>query len=502
MSIAPFGRSRIALLVAAVVLVVVVAAGIGGRLVPTTATATATPPGATPGTTLEPTPGTSPTARPTPRPTSAPSPTLRPLVECRPPSILPAAPKSADGPRVRSESVSLLFTSYLYRRDGASLVARDVSQGDWAMGLWRAPAGRETAELLLAPEGGMVLPLAVSPAQDTAIVWWLPQRREPDEPSCESGIYVFSLTDGSSRLLETGDWSAPITNPEELPDDTGLNPIAWRDDTGRCCGYRDYRLPRFSFSADGQFLSEVDGPVINLLRVDDGSAVRRHVGSCQGWAWSPSGAMFVAGCEDLSAAWFVDAGEGFADETLALPIPPAALRKFTAGWEEAHQVAVTGDGRILVVRSYGYATGCETEDCTLPPLGVSFTSIDPRTQESTTRIAEVDFLVNGFSTDMSFVFSADRTWVYAPGESDRTNVIRADGIETARTPYQSVLVGASRDGTLLYWLEQDDAGDAIATTVVSMDATGHQETAAALFWAAGTAETETVLPTVGLIAVR
>ena len=110
-----------------------------------------------------------------------------PLEACDLPGTLPTPADPIASPVVQSSGIAMVFTSYLYSRDaGGSLSAMDdVSNEDpawtpaddeWEMGLWFVPPGSEEARLLVASPGGMVYPLALSAAGDTAAIWFHPSR--------------------------------------------------------------------------------------------------------------------------------------------------------------------------------------------------------------------------------------------------------------------------------------------------------------------------------------
>src|SRR5204862_7416011 len=144
--------------------------------------------------------------------------------------------------------------------------------------------------LLVAPEGGIVLPLALSPEADEAVVWWLPERRGRDEPACESGIYAMATDGSASHLLTHADWSEASVDPPTAP--------TWTDpDEGRFGGARSYVLPKVSFSANAKLVAIATDLDIKVVVVDEPGVVVEHVGSCPRSQWAGIGATFVAGCD-------------------------------------------------------------------------------------------------------------------------------------------------------------------------------------------------------------
>jgi len=400
---------------------------------------------------------------------ATPGPTAR--AACELPASLPAAPAPIATPIVGPRAVAMLFTSYLYDRltDGP-LIARDSttrrSVATWAVGLWFAAPGNAPPRLLAAPEGGVVLPLALSPAGDQAVVWWLPERRGRDEPTCESGIYAMATDGSESHLLVRGDWSVTSVDPPTTP--------TWTDpDEGRFGGPRSYILPKVSFSANEKLVAIATDLDIKVVQVDEPGVTLEHVGSCPQSHWAATGATFVAGCEGMTSAWLVDANDGISNRNLALPQPDLAVA--VPNSESARAIGFDRVGRIVVVRFYGLAIGCEADPCRIPPRGYTFSTIDPKTGRMSSRGAVADFLV-GSSGDESAWLASNAAWVYAlvdsraVGDSPTSRVIDfATG--TVRTGiWLGALVGSSADGRLLYGMYQDVTTRRVV--VQSLDATG------------------------------
>jgi len=370
----------------------------------------------------------------------------------------------------------MVFASYLYAGDviGGPVVVRDDEHADWAMGLWFAAPDIETPRLLAAPEGGMVLPLALSPDGAAVAAWWLPERTGYGQPqACESGIYVVATDGTGSRLVERGDWSIPFAERETAE-------YNWRDpDTGASTPRR-YMLPAASFSADGKWLAIIDGTTITLTATGPDPTFRySHTGSCPNWGWSPVGATFVAGCEDMTSAWLVaDLSEGNGPSSLALPAP--RIGDLGPGWEVnfARAIGLTRDGNIRVARFYGYATGCEAQGCTLPDPGFVVSTIDPVTSAATTRSGTVSFLAD---YDRPTHFSADATWVYTNDLDGEAHTIRI-GLGTISTTRRlETYAGAAFDGSVLYGSR---VGDESRIDIESVNRDGKRVVLTSISWPA------------------
>ena len=442
MSIAPFARSRAALIGAAALIVAafIVGLGLGTRPAAVTALATASPSAIATDPTLAP----DPTPTRTPRPTATPAPTPTPPPPCDLPDRLPPPGDTAAAPIVDGPPVSALFTAPLYRRNQAGeLVARDNLAEDWADGLWYVPP-RADLRLLTSNEVGLMRVLAMSPDGRTAAIWWLPARRAFGDQACLAGIYVVSLPDGDSSALLFGDWSS--TSDEEAQS-------------------IDYRPPAVAFSANGEHVALVEPTSITILTPAADRAPIVHAGMCPRWAWSATGATFVAGCDDMTSAWVV--GPDGDQQSVAIPYPPAA-REYFDDPEDGRDIGLTSDGRIRVVRFHGFATGCESENCTLPAVGYSMTTINPATGDAVHRTHELEHIYASISDRGSWL-AADASWVYSPTETSRSYVIDFESARIRRGPILGDVIGASPDGTLLYGIERS-AG--LRMTVVALDAAG------------------------------
>ena len=333
----------------------------------------------------------------------------------------------------------MLFTSYLYERVRGDSLA--ITGG---VGLWHVKAGTETARLLLDATDGMVLPLAISPNGDKAVVWWLPERRDEAEPPCDDGIYRLSLADGSSRLLASGDWSQSDENDP----------------------------PTAAFSANGRFLSLVDSTGIRLYK-SGGRLQRQHDGPCHDWAWAPSGAVFVAGCEDMTSAWLVRAGGGYAPESYALPLPKDL--DLPSWWQgPGRMIGLTRDRDIRVVRFYGFATGCESPGCVIPPPAWAATTLDPATRNQTLETKIVDFIV------WDARLSPDATWVYDRYPGNGARVVNVESGEVIRVRSLGTPVGGSINRSLLFGSRLDRASRSVL--VSSLDRTGTTREVATITW--------------------
>ena len=441
----------------------------------------------------------SPTGTPATDPSPAPPADLCRLPEQLPPAVSPDAPIVA--PRVEAQGVAMLFTSWLYERNAAgAIIARDetdIPDADWAVGLWQVPAGGTTPRLLHAPGGGMVLPLAVTRDGRSAAVWWLPQRRAEGEPPCEGAIYLVSLADGSSRLLVRGDWEIDTSDGSEGQDWPAGT--LWGDPWTGDNTPRRYLLPAVTFSGDGEHVAVVADRKISLYRVVEGGPVREHLGSCTDWAWSFSGARFVAACEGATSAWIVDASEGAAPESIALPAPDLELTP--PGWEVQTTATIgwTKDGDVRIVRFYGYATGCEVVDCFIPPPAYSVTTIDLATLGATSVAKEVDFLVISEPSYWDTRLSPDGTWAYArtyePGDG-RVLDLAVGGVHAAPAFFG---VGFSSDAARLYFLSGEaDALGAGPVVVASVGRGGVVRTDATLRLPEGATARDDILLVAGL----
>jgi hypothetical protein len=494
-------RTRAGVLFVLVLAVALPIVGIAFR--PTAATPS---PGASPGRSAQVAVG-SPTSAPSgvtaaidpsATPLAAPGPT--PFTVCELPASLPAAPVPVATPIVGQRSVAMLFTSYLYDHltDGP-LIARDStsrrSVATWAVGLWFVAPGNAAPQLLAAPEGGVVLPLALSPAGDKAVVWWLPERRGRDEPMCESGIYAMATDGSESHLLMHGDWSEASVDPPTTP--TWIDP-----DEGRFGGPRSYVLPKVSFSANEALVAIATDLDIKVVLVDEPGVVMEHIGSCPRSGWAATGATFAAGCERMTSAWVVDANDGISNRNLALPQPDLAVA--LPNWESAAAIGFDRHGRIVVVRFYGLAIGCEADPCRIPSPGYTFSTIDPHTGRMSSRGAGADFLVRS-SRDESPSLASNAAWVYAlvdgraVGDPSTSRVIDFATGRVRTGIWVGTLVGSSADGRLLYGMYQDVTTRRVV--VQSIDATGSTRDVVAITSAPALAA-HAVIDVWGLVVAR
>ena len=431
------------------------------------------------------------TAAPTATAPATPRPSLKPAFSpCDAPTTLPpidVATLTAGGsPAVNATDVSMVFASFLYRGGLGGSVVRDDPHGDWAMGLWLARPGGDV-RLLAAPEGGMVVPLALSPDGGTAAVWWIEERRTMSEPACDGGIYLLSTVTGESRRMAHGDWTV---DPSEADQAT------WVDPEPALGASRAYRLPHVSFSSDGADVALIDGLTITINDIGLAGVPQVHQGACPVWAWSPSGAVFVGGCEDMTSAWVVDRDEGVVD-SYPIPRPPARLD----GWEsfQGSNIGVTAGGAVRVVRFFGFPTGCETPDCVIPSPAYGVTTIDRPSGAASFRSVDVPFIVNVSFEGHPTRLAADGSWVYAELYSGGARTIRlsSGGISSAKRIGRSV--GSALDGSALYGSRIDEA--AYRVVVWSVDRFGTRREVGSISWPESTVFGNVVISVVGLIAV-
>ncbi len=453
---APSPRSAIV-----VVLAAVFAIGFGlGSSNPTLIGTTASP-----APTLTATASLTASATPTPAPTS--QPTRAPT--CDLPPALPPAPESVATPTVKS-SASMIFESPFYGRLGVAAFPGNP-------GLWFSSGGSAAPRLLAgipeSKDGRMVVPLALSPRGDTAAVWWQGERYLEDGTSCPAGIYLVSTATGYSILRTSGIWSGWAVGPDNAC------PSGSEDERGE-----PSRLRGASFSADGQWLAVVECARIRIFGPDLGEPPIEHLGGCDQWAWSPAASpstRFVASCEEMTSAWFVDTQGG--TTSIALPLPSGGFGWGYAG-PEARAIGLTSAGRIRVVRFFGAAIGCEEggSSCSIPPLRYAATTIDPSDTRATpvTRSAVIDFLVDGTR------LAPDASWVYVRnyGEAGARIVNLDTGKIMAVKPIGSA-AGTPADGRRLFGTDIGGTGDRVV--VWSLDAGGTRREVATVSWPTGIA---------------
>jgi hypothetical protein len=465
----PVQTALAAVLVLAVAVVVVVAtSGLGpAAAVPTPTPSVAASPFPSAG--ADATPGATPAASPV----AAGNP-------CVLPAVLPTPEPPDAAPSISTSSAALVFASYLLQRDPNGIVARDQTKGSWAVGLWFVAAGTAEARLLAAPEGGMVLPLAIAPQGDVVAAWWLPEHRASDEQACISGIYLVPVDGGPSVLVASGDWSV---------DPDGTDEATWTDptlDTGRP---RAFLLPDTSFSADGQFLAlhEKDGITIHDRT---GAQVGSRTGACPAVNWSATGARFVAGCDEFGTAWLFDATARARQE---LPIPPPPESKVKSGWEwaGARSIAWLDAERIETVRFYGYPTGCEVPGCTIPPPAYAVTTVNTATGAGKSIADELAFMAD------TSRLSPDGSWVYAQtwGQPGWTMELPFGALRQVKRP--GTIVNGAANGSLLFSTRvlSDDS-----VRVFSIDSAGATHAVATIAWPAGTTRRYPVIWVGGLSA--
>ncbi|HJP89251.1 MAG TPA: hypothetical protein VJ850_09480 [Candidatus Limnocylindrales bacterium] len=399
-----------------------------------------------PSTTSTPRPTTRPSAAPTPRATQGP---------CGLPFALPTDPTSAAIPKVAGRVGSVLFASPVYVTGGAAPIPADNPVLDWNMGLWFIPAPGAEPNLITAGGPGMVIPLALSPDGTEAAVWWWPERRGYSEVRCQQGIYTLDLTDNAaSRLVVAGDWSIGIQGEDAVG-------ASWADPTQTNDRPLAFDIPKASFSFDGSLLAVQDGDTIDVYRSRaPGDFHAEHVGACPQTGWSPNENQFVAGCDDMTTAWevyLVCCDAGMETRSVAIPKPPSDT--FLPGWENQNRaIGFTRNGDIRIFRTYGFATGCETEDCTIPPFAWAATTLDPDTGQATHTGHAWEVLV-----DSEPRLSADASWFYGYLATDPPPSVTLD-IGTGAIIHvgtRGTAAGASLDGRTMYGWRFNSSGQAV-----------------------------------------
>lgn len=391
----------------------------------------------------------------------------------------------------------MLFASSLYRGEDGSVYAR--RRHDEATGLWFAPPGTDTARLLVAADGGAVLPLGLSPTGAMAAVWYLAARRDLEDPPCPTGIYLLSTNDGTSRLILEGEWASDTTDgPGRLT--SSLAP-EWTDQRTSTGSPRFFRLPIASFSANGRSVALIDDEGINLVRPRRYEPILRLPGQCTSWAWAPKSPAFVAGCQEMTSAWTYDAIKDLGEDIHPLPLPEGQDTPFRH-WEQwsASTIGYTDQGAIRVVRFYGFATGCEVERCSIPPLAWSVTTIDPSSGAQRSRVHEIDFLTSVDRIGRDSRISADASWVYVEDYGGGARVVSIDTGAIATSRRLGDPVGSSSDGRFLYGSGIDRERDVVV--VWSLDPTGTRREVATIEWPRGVDVADAVIDVQGLLVVR
>ena len=442
-------------------------------------------------------PAASPIAQATPEPTPRPSP-LRPpgpneyppslsSGPCEPPETLPRPREPDAAPVVHTDDAAVLFSSFLYRRtaDGKLKVQYQRFQ-NFEIGLWYAPPGTHgEARLLAETDRGAVAPLALAPQGDVAAVWWLPDQRWPPEDDCISGIYLLSLATGDSRLIATGAWWHGGADADE-------GPVVMDEYVAA----RDYRPPRVSFSSDGRFVALAQHTRIAIYRVASAKIKASHVGACQDWAWSSTGATFVAGCERMTSAWVVHLRRDL-ERSVALPSPvPLTSRRALTEIPGSATIGVTLHGKVRAVRFYGSPSGCDSPGCAPPGPAYTVTTVDPETTTATTNLVETDFFTRAHTR-----LSPDARWIYAP---DMSGQIPARLIDTPRGDVDVVrrfgrVIGASAADSVLFGRRKDRPSWRVLVTTLSRS--GGTGVIATISWAVGSRprSPDRVIPTWGLV---
>jgi hypothetical protein len=451
-------------------------------------------------------------AAPTPFRSAAPNvaPSARPaspLGPCNLPAELPAPDAPIAAPRTHGRNVAMLFTSYLYERSpGGRLFAQD---SDAKYGLWLAPPRATQAELLVATDGGAILPLGLSSAGDTAAVWYLPEARAWGEPACLGGIYLLSTSDGTSRLVLERDWRVVLddSSPGRPNDQVGL---VWPAGQTETYDTVVHRLPEASFSADGRSVAFVERDLITVIGPGKVPRMETNAGECSSWAWSPSGARFVAGCEEMTSAWSIDVGEGYGEESYPLPLPKRD--GLSRNWEQwpAATIGFLPSGDIRLVRFYGFATGCEgppgpdESPCSIPRPAWSTTTIEPISGQLRSRVTEVEFLVDVDEVGRDARLSTDGSWVYirtsrsysATSSPARARTIAPGTGEIVEVQRLGDALGRSLDGRLLFDTTTDRQRDLVV--IRSLARTGTIREVGSISWPEGADTDAVIISTFGL----
>jgi len=364
----------------------------------------------------------------TPVPTGSPATSDRPLGACVLPAALPMPETPLAAPSVTSKGVGMLFGSSEYVRDAQNRIVPD----DSTIGVWYVAPGASQATLLVSGEPGGAMPLALSPSRDVAAVWYLPVRRNGNDPACLSGIYRVPTSGGPSRLIETGEWLW-------RPDGNGRQYCTSRTPGGpsRC-----YTLPLASFSADGRSLALIDPDGITIIGPGPHPASRRHSGQCSSWAWSPEGSRCIAGCAEMTEAWTIDVDDGFSEATPAVSIPEG-FRGAEGGWMFA-RIGITGAGDIRFVRFRVNPCRPGVSGPTCLPTGWSETTIDPITGRSSSRVHEAEWWNSGGYVALS----VDGSWLYADASPSR--IISIDSGVARKASRISGPISTSADGRRLF----------------------------------------------------
>ena len=399
---------------------------------------------------------------------------------CVLPAALPTPEPPDAAPVVSTSTAALVFSSYLLARDANGIVARDQTKGSWAVGLWFVAKGTSEARLLAAPEGGMVLPLAIAPEGDVVAAWWLPEHRGADQQACTSGIYLVPVDGGTSALVASGDWSV---------DPDGTDEATWTDPTFEAGAPRSFRLPDASFSADGQFLvlHEKDGITIHDRT---GAQLGSRTGACPAVNWSATGARFVAGCDEFGTAWLFDA-TARARQELPIPLPPESKVKSGWEWAGARSIAWLDAERIETVRFYGYPTGCEVPGCTIPPPAYAVTTVDTATGAGKSIADELAFMAD------TSRLSPDGGWVYAQTWDQPGWTMELPFGALAQVKRPGSITNGAADGSMLFSTRvlSDDS-----VRVFSIDPAGATHAVATIAWPAGTTRRYPVIWVGGLSA--
>ena len=417
---------------------------------------------------------------------------------CAVPAQLPAPPAAIAAPRVQARNLAVVFASFLYDQspDGR-LLAQDT---DARHGLWFAAPGATEARLLVAVEaGGAVLPLGLSRSGDEVAVWYMPESRVWGGPACPTGIYVLSTRDGTSRLVIQRDWRVV------LDDSRPIGPLDRTGPTwpaGQTASFDTivHRLPTASFSANGRSVALIEQGAITVKGPGKNAIVTRHTAECSSWAWSPSGATLVAGCDQMTSAWTIDVGEGYGEEFYPLPLPDR--EGLFRNWDQwpASTIGLTRAGDIRLVRFYGFATGCEgpaDSGCFIPRPAWSVQTIDPASGAVRSRYTELDFLSDVNEVGQDARLAADASWVYIRGYyGDRARVVSVGSGETVVTRRLGDSAGESADGRLLFDARVDH--DRAVVLVRSLDRAGTIREVGTIAWPEGAVTSEPVIATFGL----
>lgn len=426
----------------------------------------------------------------TPFPPFVPTPAPCVSAETIPAPLAPVALPAVDG----AQEVALAFSTYLYgRAANGDVFVRANPARDLAVGLWFVPPQSREPRLLAETETGMLIPLGLAPAGDVAVVWWLPASRATGQPACEAGVYFVDTATGAGQLVTRRDWTGPSDEDVILNDQVST---WWTDPRGSGDAGRTYRLPRAAISADGRFVALLGPEQVEIYMRGETIARYRHVGACPDWAWAPTRAVFVAGCDDMTTAWLVDADGGFSAVSVALPWLAAEGARNGWGTTRVETIGFTNGDRVRLAALYGYATGCEASPCSIPPPAYGVATIGSELLDATTTGGVVDFLAGDV-----IVLPTGSAWAYVDtyggDDGDEARIVDLETGISARTRRLEVVAGAARNGSALYGWRVDDVASGVV--IVAVQSNGNMRELASLSLPDGAMSEEPIIHVLGLL---